>query len=153
MSLSFEDRLTVQYEVQEMLRIERSFEPHAILAELEVYNPWIPDGHNLKATLLLEYPGPQLRSFGLERLRGIEQRICAMMAGQSPAFASADEDLDRSDQRKTSAVHFLRFEFTTKAITALRGGAALAFAVDDPRYPSRTDVGARVCEALLRDFA
>jgi hypothetical protein len=153
MTLLFEDRLTVQYQVQEMLRIERIFEPEAIQAELDAYNPLIPDGRNLKATLLLEYPDPRLRALELERLRGVEHRIGAAVAGEAPAFAIADEDLRRSDERKTSAVHFLRFEFAPAAIDALRAGAAWSFAVEDPRYPHRVEPPAAVRVALLRDFA
>jgi hypothetical protein len=152
-TLLFEDRLTVQYQVQEMLRIERIFEPDAIQAELDAYNPLVPDGRNLKATLLLEYPDPRVRAFELERLRGIEHRFCAEVEGQAPTFAIADEDLGRSDGRKTSAVHFLRFEFAPAAIAALRAGAAWSFAVEDPRYPHRVEASPAVRAALLRDFA
>lgn len=153
MTLLFEDRLTVQYQVQEMLRIERIFEADAIQGELDAYNPLIPDGRNLKATLLLEYPDPRVRQFELERLRGVEHRVCAVVDGAPPLFAIADEDLGRSDGRKTSAVHFLRFEFAPERIAALRAGAALAFAVEDPRYPQRTEAGPATRESLLRDFA
>jgi hypothetical protein len=153
MTLIFEDRLTVQYQIQEMLRIERVFEPDAIQRELDVYNPLIPDGRNLKATLLIEYSDANVRQSELERLRGIEHRVAAEVSGRVPVFAIADEDLDRSNAHKTAAVHFLRFEFDSAAIAALRAGATLAFAVDDTRYPYRALLEAATCAALLRDFA
>jgi hypothetical protein len=153
MTLQFEDRLTIQYQVQEMLRIERIFEPDAIQHELDAYNPLIPDGRNLKATLMIEYPDATLRGFELERLRGIEHKICAHVGGSRAVFAVADEDLPRSSGRKTSAVHFLRFEFTRDHIESLRGGAALAFAVEDPRYPQQVEASEPVRATLLRDFA
>jgi hypothetical protein len=153
MTLLFEDRLTVQYQIQEMLRIERIFEADAIQEEIDAYNPLIPDGRNLKATLLIEYPDARVREFELERLRGIEHKVCAVVDGHAPSFAIADEDLGRSNERKTSAVHFLRFEFDPAAIAALRAGAGLSFAVEDPRYAQRVLASPAVREALLRDFA
>lgn len=153
MSLLFEDRLTVQYQIQEMLRIERIFEPDAIQEEIDAYNPLIPDGRNLKATLLIEYPDPQVRQFELERLRGIEHRLCAVVEGHPAVFAHADEDLERSNDSKTSAVHFVRFEFEAAHVAALKAGAALDFAVEDPRYAHRTRANDAVRAALLADFA
>jgi hypothetical protein len=152
MTLLFEDRLTIHYQVQEMLRIERIFEPAAIEAELAAYNPLIPDGRNLKATLLIEYPDASVRQFALERLRGIEDRVCAVVGDWPVVFASADEDLPRSNASKTSAVHFLRFEFSDGLVAALRAAAPFAFMVDDPRYPQRVEVVGEVRAALLRDF-
>jgi PAS domain-containing protein len=150
--LIFEDRLTVQYQVQEMLRIERIFEPAAIDEELGSYNPLIPDGANLKATMLIEYDDVDERKRELEQLRGIEDMI-ALVVGTAPGIlAIADEDLDRSNETKTSAVHFLRFELTRSQIDALRGGASLAFAVDHPRYAGRTLVSPDVRTALLADL-
>jgi hypothetical protein len=152
-TLLFEDRLTVQYQIQEMLRVERIFEAAGIQDELDAYNPLIPDGQNLKATLLFEYPDPQLRAERLAQLGGIEHRVHADVGGQARVFAIADEDLDRSNDDKTSAVHFLRFEFSRESIAALRAGAELAFAIEDPRLPVRRIAGDATRRALLADFA
>lgn len=151
-TLLFEDRLTVQYQIQEMLRIERIFEPEGIQGELDAYNPLIPDGNNLKATLLFEFTDPDERMQRLARLGGIEHRVFADVAGQPRVFARADEDLGRSDVDKTSAVHFLRFEFPAAAIAALRAGAALAFGIDDPRLPAHATLSATQRLALAGDF-
>ena len=152
-ALLFEDRTTVHYQVQEMLRIERIFEAESIQEELDTYNPLIPDGSNLKATLLFEFPDPAVRALRLGQLAGIEHRVYAEVAGQPRIFAHADEDLDRSTDDKTSAVHFLRFEFPPDAIAALRAGAALAFGIGDPRLPVRIAVAESSRNALLADFA
>ena len=152
-SLLFEDRLTVQYQVQEMLRIERIFEAAGIQDELDAYNPLVPDGANLKATMLLEFPDPAERAERLAQLAGVEHRVYAQVAGQPRVFAHADEDLDRSTADKTSAVHFLRFEFTPAAIAALRGGAALAIGIEDPRLHAQVEVADATRSALLADFA
>lgn len=152
-SLLFEDRLTVQYQVQEMLRIERIFEAAGIQDELDAYNPLIPDGRNLKATMLLEFPDPAERAERLAQLGGVEHRVYAQVAGEPRVFAHADEDLDRSTADKTSAVHFLRFEFTPAAIAALRAGAALAIGIEDPRLPVHVAVPEGTRSALLADFA
>jgi len=151
-SLIFEDRLTVQYQIQEMLRIERIFEASAIQEELDAYNPLIPDGSNLKATLLFEYPDPIVRAERLGQLAGIEHRVYAEVDGFAKSFAFADEDLDRSTEEKTSAVHFMRFEFTDEAVAALRGGASLKFGVEDPRLPLQTEASPMTTRALLNDF-
>jgi len=151
-TLLFEDRLTVQYQVQEMLRIERVFEAAGIQDELDAYNPLIPDGDNLKATLLFEFPDPQERAQRLRQLGDVEHRVYAEAAGLPRILAVADEDLGRSEQGKTSAVHFLRFQFPAAAIAALRAGAALAFGIDDARLPARTVVEGEARAALLADF-
>ena len=130
----FEDRLTVQYQVQEMLRTERIFEAEGIAEELAAYNPLIPDGRNWKVTLLIEFPDPEVRRVQLGRLRGIEDRCWVQVAGFERLFAIADEDLDRENEVKTSAVHFLRFEVTDAMAGALKRGAALAAGVDHPSY-------------------
>jgi hypothetical protein len=135
---SFEDRLTVQYQVQEMLRVERIFEPEGIAAELAAYNPLIPDGHNWKATLLLEY-GPDERPHALALLKGIEDRCWVQVRGQMRVFAIADEDLERENADKTSAVHFLRFELTLPMIETLRAGAPLAAGIDHEHYRHSVD--------------
>src|SRR5688572_6126960 len=130
----FEDRTTVQYQIQEMLRAERIFESEGIAEELAAYNPLIPDGSNWKATLLIEYPDPEVRRVELERLRGVEDMCWIQVDGCERLFAIADEDLERENDTKTSAVHFLRFELTTVMIAKLKGGAALSFGVDHPNY-------------------
>jgi Protein of unknown function (DUF3501) len=151
--LLFEDRLTVQYQIQEMLRLERIFEAAAIERELDAYNPLIPDGRELKATMLLEYPDPERRMRELTRLVGIEHQVYIEVIGHDRTVTHSDEDLPRSTSRKTAAVHFLRFAFSPEQIAALRGGAALAVGIDDTRMPVRVDAPAVVREALLRDFA
>ena len=129
----FEDRLTVQYQIQEMLRVERIFEPEAIAEELDTYNPLIPDGKNLKATLLIEYTDPEERRMALERLKGIEAR-CWLGVGAERSFATADEDLVRENDTKTSAVHFLRFELGAAARAAVKGGARIELGIDHAAY-------------------
>ena len=134
----FEDRLTVQYQVQEMLRTERIFEAEGIAEELAAYNPLIPDGRNWKVTLLIEFPDPEMRRVELERLRGVED-ACWVQVGDLPrVVAIADEDLDRANETKTSAVHFLRFELGEAAVARLKSGAALACGVDHPHYRHTT---------------
>jgi hypothetical protein len=131
---SFEDRQTVQYQVQEMLRTERLFEPEGIAEELGVYNSLVPDGSNLKATLLIEFVDPVERAKRLMELRGFERHCWMRVQGFEPVFAIADEDLSRENETKTSAVHFLRFEFAAAMIAGLKGGAAFAAGVDLPNY-------------------
>jgi TusA-related sulfurtransferase len=130
----FEDELTVRYQIQEMLRIEKTFDEDAIQEELDVYNPLIPDGANLKATLLIEYEDSDERKRALAKLQDIEHRVYVQVEGHERVHAIADEDLDRSTDEKTSAVHFLRFELTKDMITALKQGAALTVGVDHPNY-------------------
>ena len=150
---SFEDRRTVQYQVQEMLRAERIFEPDGIAEELEVYNALVPDGSNLKATLLIEYPDADERTRRLSELRGFERRCWMRVEGFEPVFALADEDLERETEAKTSAVHFLRFEFSPPMIAALRAGAALSAGVDLPAYRHSVEpVPDALRAALIEDF-
>lgn len=130
----FEDRLTVQYQVQEMLRTERIFEPEGIEEELQSYNPLIPDGSNWKVTLLIEYPDESERRRELAMLKGIEDRCWVQVVGHERVFAIADEDLERENEEKTSAVHFLRFELTPPMIAALRGGTDLAVGIEHEHY-------------------
>ncbi len=144
----FEDRLTVQYQVQEMLRAERIFEPAGIGEELAAYNPLIPDGHNWKATLLLEFEAAE-RPRALALLKGVEDRCWVQIAGHERVFAIADEDLERENEQKTSAVHFLRFELAPSMIAGLRGGAALGIGIDHAHY--RHEV-APVPQALQRSL-
>ena len=133
-SLAFEDRITVQYQVQEMLRIERIFETEAIDEELSAYNPLIPDGSNLKATMMIEFPDVAERREALAKLVRIEHRVYLEVADFNRVSAVADEDLERSDATKTSAVHFLRFELTSAMCAALQRGADLRIGIDHPQY-------------------
>lgn len=151
-SLLFEDRLTVQYQIQEMLRIERIFEAAGIQEELDAYNPLIPDGGNLKATMLFEFSEAVERAQRLSRLGGIEKRVYAEVDGHARAFALADDDLDRSRDDRTAAVHFLRFEFSPDAITALKSGAGLSIGIEDSRMPERMRVADATVAALVGDF-
>ena len=153
-SWCFEDRRTVHYQVQEMLRSERIFEPASIAEELETYNPLIPDGSNLKATLMLEYADSEERARRLAELRGFERRCWMRVAGFEPVYAIADEDLVRENDSKTAAVHFLRFEFSAAMIAAARAGAALAAGVDHPKYRHSVDpLPEGLRQELLADFA
>ncbi len=150
----FEDRLTVQYQVQEMLRIERIFESEGIADELAAYNPLIPDGANWKATLLIEYPDPVVRKTALAGLRGVEDRCWVQAAGCERVYAIADEDLERENEEKTSSVHFLRFELTPAMVTAVKGGAAIAIGVDHENYRHAVDPLPQASrDSLARDLA
>jgi hypothetical protein len=151
-TLLFEDRLTIQYQIQEMLRIERIFEPAAIQDELDAYNPLLPGGADLKATMLIEYVDADVRRRALARLGGIERNVYAEVDGHGRAATHADEDMDRSDSEKTAAVHFLRFDFKPEMIAASRAGAALRFGIDDARMPLAVEVPAAIRAALLQDF-
>ncbi len=133
-TLLFEDELTMRYQVQEMLRIERIFEESGIQEELDTYNPLIPDGSNWKATLLIEYEDLVERARMLGRLMNVETRIWMQVAGHARVFPVADEDLERQNETKTSTVHFLRYELTPQMIADLRTGAALSAGVDHPAY-------------------
>lgn len=149
----FEDRLTIHYQVQEMLRAERIFEPEGIAEELAAYNPLIPDGRNWKVTLLLEFPDAEIRRVRLTELKGVEDRCWVQVADFGRVSAVADEDLERENDTKTSSVHFLRFELTDAMVAALRGGARLALGIDHPAYLHSVDgVGDTVRESLLGDL-
>jgi uncharacterized protein DUF3501 len=148
----FEDRLTIQYQVQEMLRAERIFELQGIQDELDAYNPLIPDGGNLKATFLIEYTDPDERAVALTRLKGIERR-CYLVAGDEVSFAVADEDLERENEVKTSAVHFLRFELSPRARAFLAAGAPLRAGSDHPAYAHSVELSAETAAALAADLA
>jgi hypothetical protein len=150
----FEDRLTVQYQVQEMLRIERIFEAEGIADELGAYNPLIPDGSNWKATLLIEFPEVDERRVALARMKGIEGRCWVQVAGHERVFAIADEDLERENDEKTSAVHFLRFELTPAMVAAAKGGVAVSIGMDHDAYRHAIEpLPAAAREALVRDLA
>ncbi|HEV7139082.1 MAG TPA: DUF3501 family protein [Steroidobacteraceae bacterium] len=150
---SFEDRMTMQYQVQEMLRAERIFEPEGIREELDAYNPLIPDGSNWKATLLIEFPDVAERQRQLAQLIGLEDRCWVQVRGHDRVYALADEDLERENAEKTSAVHFLRFELIPEMIASLKKGAALAAGVDHDRYRHSVDpVAEPVRAALVADL-
>jgi hypothetical protein len=131
---SFEDQLTMQYQVQEMLRVERIFEAEAIQEELDAYNPLIPDGSNWKATFLLEFPDADERRHRLAQLRGVEDRCWVQVAGFERVYAIADEDLERENEDKTSSVHFLRFELSPQMCAQVKAGAAIAAGIDHDNY-------------------
>ena len=152
-TLIFEDEITMRYQVQEMLRVEKIFEESGIQDELEAYNPMIPDGSNWKATMMIEYPDVEERGSMLAKLIGIEDRVWVRVAGYAPLYAIADEDLDRSTDEKTSAVHFLRFELDGKLKQSLKSGAVLAAGVDHPQYRASVDpLPPSVVAALIRDL-
>jgi hypothetical protein len=151
-TLIFEDEVTIRYQVQEMLRIERIFEEEGIRDELETYNPLIPDGANWKATMLIEYPDAEERQRRLAQLRGIEDRTWVEVENRPRVFAIADEDMDRENEDKTSAVHFVRFELSREMREALKAGAALSVGVDHPDYRASVLVGPEVRDSLAGDL-
>jgi hypothetical protein len=152
-TLLFEDELTVRYQVQEMLRIERIFEEDGIRHELDAYNPLVPDGANWKATMLIEYPDADERRTMLAKLKSIEDRVWVQLGGGERIYAIADEDLERENDEKTSSVHFLRFELGGSA-PILKQGAKLAMGIDHPEYRAVLDpVPQDIRDALSRDLA
>jgi hypothetical protein len=153
-TLIFEDDLTIRYQVQEMLRIEKIFEEQGIQDEIDAYNPLIPDGRNFKATMLIEYEDVDERREALSKLKGVEDKTWIRVEGCPKVFATADEDLERENEQKTSAVHFLRFELTREMADALKYGVALAMGVDHPHYNAVLDpVPAPIRTALVKDLA
>jgi hypothetical protein len=152
-ALYFEDRMTMQYQVQEMLRIEKIFEAEGINEELEVYNPLIPDGRNWKATFMVEFPDEDERRAMLQQLIGIEDKVYVQAADLSRSYAIADEDMERADEVKTSAVHFLRFELTPDMIAALKDGAELTAGIDHENYQVEiSPVAENIRLSLLADL-
>ena len=153
-TLLFEDELTIRYQIQEMLRIEKTFEEAGIQDELDAYLPLIPDGANLKATMLIEYEDVDARREALAQLRGIEDDVWIRVGDFPPVRAIADEDLDRENEQKTSSVHFLRFELTPPMIAAFKRGANVAIGVDHPHYRAEiASLAEPVRAALQADFA
>ena len=153
-TLVFEDELTIRYQVQEMLRVEKIFEEQGIQDELDAYNPLIPDGRNFKATMLIEYEDEKERRAALAKLKGIEDRTWIRVEGSPRVFAIADEDLERENAEKTSSVHFLRFELTREMAEALKYGVGLAIGVDHPEYTASLDpVPPEVRAALAKDLS
>ena len=153
LTLQFEDELTVRYQIQEMLRIERIFEEEGIRGELDAYNPLVPDGSNWKATMLLEYPDPDERRVRLAELKGVERCVWVQLEGCERVYAVADEDLERENDEKTSSVHFLRFELSPEMIGALRRAAGLSIGVDHPRYQVSVQIGPQTRNSLAEDLA
>lgn len=153
-TLYFEDRLTMQYQVQEMLRIERIFEAEGIQEELDAYNPLIPDGSNWKATFMMEYSDPAERQVELARLLGVEKHVWMQVADLPRVTPIADEDLDREDEEKTSSVHFLRFELSPAMVEAVKQGAPISAGIDHPNYTHRVEpIPRNVRDALAQDLA
>jgi hypothetical protein len=151
-TLQFEDELTIRYQVQEMLRIERIFEEEGIQHELDTYNALVPDGANWKATMLIEYPDPDERRRMLAALKGIERRVWVQVGGQKPVHAIADEDLERETEEKTSSVHFLRFELGPAMCEAVRGGSGVKVGVDHPQYRAAVELSPEQRTALASDL-
>ena len=152
-TLYFEDRLTMQYQIQEMLRIERVFEPEGIQDELDVYNPLIPDGRNWKATFMIEYEDVAERQKRLAELKGIEDKVWVRVGDHDKVYAIANEDLERTDETKTSSVHFLRFELTDEMAKDARAGAQIAAGIDHPGYRHETIAPENVRASLVDDMA
>ncbi len=153
MTWCFEDLTTIRYQIQEMLRAERIFDGAGIQAELDAYNPLIPDGSNWKVTLLLEFPDPEERRKALEKLIGVEDRCWIRVSEMERVFAIADEDLERENEEKTSAVHFLRFELSPSMVEAMKSGASLSIGVDHDQYRhSLNPLPVPVRDALCRDL-
>ena len=150
---AFEDRLTIQYQVQEMLRVERIFEAAGIEDELDSYNPLIPDGSNWKVTFLIEFPDPQERKQRLALMKGIEDRCWVQVEGLDRSFAIADEDLERENEEKTSAVHFLRFELSAEMASKVKSGSSVKVGIDHPNYNHEVVLSAAQRDSLARDLA
>jgi hypothetical protein len=151
-TLIFEDELTIRYQIQEMLRAEKIFDEDGILAELEAYGPLVPDGANWKATMMIEYPDPVERAARLAELIGIEDKVWVRVNGCDPVYAIADEDMERENEEKTSAVHFLRFELVGEMIKALHQGVSLSMGIDHHAYGVTAEPVPAVRESLIKDL-
>ena len=154
--LVFENRLTIRYQIQEMLRIEKVFESAGIQEELDAYNPLMPDGDNWKCTMLIQYPDVAERRQKLQQLRGVEHKVWVRIgdAAEATTFAIADEDLERSNEDKTSAVHFLRFQLTDQLINAVKEGASIIFGIDHPQYVNEQEaVSESIRASLMGDLS
>ncbi|MCA1978793.1 MAG: DUF3501 family protein [Thiobacillus sp.] len=153
-SLHFEDEKTMRYQIQEMLRAERTFEESGIQDELDAYNPLVPDGTNWKATMMIEYPDPDQRKVELARLKGVEDKIWMQVAEQPRVFAIADEDMERENEEKTSSVHFLRFELDPTSIAAAKAGSPIRIGIEHPAYPvASMTLPENIRAALVLDLA
>jgi hypothetical protein len=151
-TLLFEDELTCRYQIQEMLRIEKTFEEQGILDELEAYNPLIPGGRDFRATMMIEYGDEAERRVALTKLKGIERKTWVQVEGAKKVYAIADEDLERENETKTSAVHFMRFPLTEEMAAALKYGVTLQMGVDHSQYTAVVDVNAETRNALVKDL-
>ncbi len=151
-TLQFESETTIRYQIQEMLRIEKIFEEEGIAHEVEAYAPLVPDGSNWKATMMIEYPDINERRRELARLIGIEDRMFVEVEGHARIYAIADEDLDRENEEKTSAVHFVRFQFPAAAAAAVKAGARVKIGCDHSNYPAHMDIPAETLASLAGDF-
>ncbi len=154
MMLIFEDEKTIRYQIQEILRIEKTFEEEGIQDELDAYNPLVPDGRNFKCTMMLEYPDPEIRKIELRKLKGVETKVFIQVEGREKVWAIADEDLERENDEKTSSVHFMRFELDEDMAAALKYGVALTIGVEHPACSFKLDpVPAEIRASLVRDLA
>ena len=151
-NLQFESEMTMRYQIQEMLRIEKIFEEEGIQDEIEAYAPLVPDGSNWKATMLIEYPDILERKRELARLIGVEDRMFVEVEGQPRVYAIADEDLDRENEEKTSAVHFVRFELTPAMRAAVKAGAAVKVGCDHTNYPAHVSLSPETLASLAGDL-
>jgi hypothetical protein len=151
-NLQFESELSIRYQIQEMLRIEKIFEEDGIEQEIEAYAPLVPGGANWKATMMIEYPDENERKRELARLIGVEDRMFVEVEGHARVYAIADEDLDRENDEKTSAVHFVRFEFDTGTAAALKAGASAKLGCDHTNYPAHVTIGAETLASLAGDL-
>ena len=151
-TLLFEDEMTIRYQIQEILRVEKQFEEQGILDELEAYNPLIPDGRNFKATMMIEYADEAERRVALTKLKSIEDKTWVQVEGSKKVYAIADEDLERENETKTSAVHFVRFELSQEMAAALKYGVTLSMGVDHPNYAASTDIASDTRAALVADL-
>lgn len=152
LNIQFESELTIRYQIQEMLRIEKIFEEEGIEHEIEAYAPLVPDGSNWKATLLIEYPDINERKRELARLIGVEDRVFVEVEGQPRVYAIADEDLDRENEEKTSAVHFMRFEFSPAQCAAIKAGANVKLGCDHTHYPAHLTIAPETLASLAGDL-
>ncbi len=152
LNLQFEDETTIRYQIQEMLRIEKIFEEYGIQQEIDVYGALVPEGSNWKATLMVEYPDENERKRELARLIGIEDRLFVEVEGQSRVYAIADEDMERENDEKTSAVHFVRFELTPTMCATVKAGAGVKLGCDHPNYPAHTTITPETMASLAADL-
>ncbi|MDR7267917.1 hypothetical protein J2X20_000546 [Pelomonas saccharophila] len=152
LNLQFEDERTIRYQIQEMLRIEKIFEEEGIQSEIDAYQPLVPDGGNWKATMLIEYPDPNERKRELARLIGVEDRLFVEVEGQPRVYAIADEDLDRENEEKTSAVHFVRFELNAAMRQAVKAGAGVKLGCDHTHYPAHVQIAPETLASLAADL-
>jgi hypothetical protein len=152
-NLQFESETTIRYQIQEMLRIEKVFEEEGILQEIDAYAPLVPEGSNWKATMMIEYPDENERRRELARLIGVEDHLFVEVEGQARVYAIADEDMDRENDEKTSAVHFVRFELTPPMCAAVKAGAAVKLGCDHTHYPAHTVIGVEAMASLAGDLS